>query len=164
MLDNFHLDYKKMSSKNITKKMKKNNFPFPLKKTIANKKVSSKNKKGGNPPTIEFIGSIDELKDPKKRLAIRNFINNECVNKLENQELITEELITAEQRRYNYESTISSDIDEEYFSEISFYGLILDIEYKRINSKSLVSHKEKPLNYYMYKIMKAIQKLQRKIK
>lgn len=93
MLDNFHLDYKKMSSKNITKKMKKNNFPFPLKKTIANKKVSSKNKKGGNPSIIEPIGSIDELKDPKKRLAIRNFINNECVNKLENQELITSSIL-----------------------------------------------------------------------
>ena len=84
MLDNFHLDYKKMSSKNITKKIIKNNISFPLKKTIANKKVSSKNKKGGNPSIIEPIGSIDELKDPKKRLAIRNFINNECVNKLEN--------------------------------------------------------------------------------
>ena len=84
MLDNFHLDYKKMSSKNITKKIIKNNISFPLKKTIANKKVSSKNRKGGNPPTIELIVSIDELQNPQKRLAIRNFINSECVNKLEN--------------------------------------------------------------------------------
>jgi len=93
MLDNFHLDYKKMSSKNITKKMKKNNFPFPLKKTIANKKVSSKNKKGGNPPTIKPIDSLYELKDHTKRLEIRNFINSECVKRLKNQELITSSIL-----------------------------------------------------------------------
>ena len=62
-----------------------------------------------------------------------------------------------------YKSEISSDIEEEYFTQISFYRLILDIEYKRRNSKVLDSSEEKPLNYYMYKIMKAIQKLHRKI-
>lgn len=92
MLDNFHLDYKKMSSKNITNKMKKNNISFPLKKTIANKKVISK--KGGNPSIIEPIGSISELQKSKKRLAIRTFINSECVKKLENEQKIRQGAIT----------------------------------------------------------------------
>lgn len=99
MLDNFHLDYKKnhlnykkMSSKNIRKKIKKNNFSFPLKKTIANKKVISK--KGGNPSIIEPIGSISELQKSKKRDEIRTFINSECVKKLENEQKIRQGAIT----------------------------------------------------------------------
>ena len=79
-------------NRNIRKKIKKNNFSFPLKKTIANKKVISK--KGGNPSIIEPIGSISELQKSKKRDEIRTFINSECVKKLENEQKIRQGAIT----------------------------------------------------------------------
>ena len=146
---------KKWVLKILQRKWKKNNFPFPLKKTIANKKVSSKNKKGGNPSIIEPIGSIDELKDPKKRLAIRNFINNECVNKLENQKLITSSILNKLDKLDKLDKDELDELDkldkdelDKLKDEINFIISISKIYdfFNKLNQSSVITDPQSPIS------------------